>query len=49
MTAANNYKQQGVENILLQLHQYNLRSIGIGDAGTEGAELLKEMVMKMML
>ncbi|PZP51670.1 MAG: DNA polymerase III subunit delta [Pseudopedobacter saltans] len=48
-TAASNYKQNGIENILLQLHQYNLRSIGIHDSGTEGSELMKEMLMKMML
>ena len=49
MTAASNYKQNGLENILLQLHYYNLRSIGIQDSGTENHELMKEMLMKMML
>lgn len=38
----------GVEKILLLLHHYNLRSIGIQDSGTEDAELMKEMVVKMI-
>ena len=49
MTAASNYRYSGIENILLQLHQYNLRNIGIHDAGTDNAQLMKEMLMKMML
>ncbi len=44
-----NYGYDGVEKILLLLHHYNLKSIGIGDTGTPGAMLLKEMVVKMML
>lgn len=39
---------QGVEKILLLLHHYNLRSIGINDSGTADADLLKEMVVKMV-
>jgi len=39
----------GVENALLMLHQYNLRSLGVYDAGTEDASLMKEMVVKIML
>lgn len=46
--AAKNYGIQGIENILLQLHRYNLRSIGIDDAGTSDADLMKEMLVKMM-
>jgi DNA polymerase-3 subunit delta len=30
------------------LHEYNLRSIGINDGGTEDSSLLKEMVVKMI-
>jgi DNA polymerase-3 subunit delta len=48
MMAARNYNYQGIEKILLLLHQYNLRSLGIRDAGTDDAELLKEMIVKMM-
>jgi len=48
LEAARNYTYSGVEQILLLLHQYNLRSVGVQDAGTEGASLLKEMVYKMI-
>lgn len=47
MAAAKNYGYEGVEKTLLLLHQYNLRSIGIHDGGTEDASLMKEMVAKM--
>jgi DNA polymerase-3 subunit delta len=39
---------EGVEKILLLFHEYNLRSIGIHDAGTSDADLMKEMVVKMV-
>lgn len=45
--AAKVYDYQGVERILLLLHQYNLKNIGINNAGTEDGSLLKEMVCKM--
>jgi DNA polymerase-3 subunit delta len=48
MLTARNYGYDGVEAALLLLHQYNLKSIGIGDPGTEDGSLLKEMVAKMM-
>ncbi|RYY21778.1 MAG: DNA polymerase III subunit delta, partial [Chitinophagaceae bacterium] len=48
MLTAKNYGFNGTENALLLLHHYNLRSIGIHDAGTTDASLLKEMVVKMM-
>ncbi|MBC7934621.1 MAG: DNA polymerase III subunit delta [Rhizobacter sp.] len=44
-----NYGYTGVEKLLLLLHHYNLRSIGIGDSGSSGPMLMKEMVAKMML
>lgn len=46
MAALNIYKYAGIEKILLLLHHYNLRSIGVKDAGTDDADLLKELVMK---
>ncbi len=46
--AARLYSQSGVEKTLLLLHQYNLKSLGIGDNGTEDAALLKEMVVKIV-
>jgi DNA polymerase-3 subunit delta len=49
MQAAQNYSYSGVEKILLLLHHYNLRSIGIDDAGTSDAMLMKEMVAKMIM
>jgi DNA polymerase-3 subunit delta len=48
-SAISNYKYEGIEKILLLLHQYNLRSIGVNDSGTDNADLLKELVMKMAL
>jgi DNA polymerase-3 subunit delta len=48
LAAAKNYNYSGIEKILLLLHQYNLRSIGIHDAGTEDASLLKELVIKIL-
>lgn len=47
MQAANLYSYAGVEKVLLLLHQYNLKSIGVNDSGTTDASLLKEMVVKM--
>ena len=49
MAAAKRYDYRGVENILLLLHQYNLRSIGIHDSGTSDASLMKELIVKMMV
>jgi len=42
------YSYNGVEQALLLLHEYNLRSIGVNDKGTSDASLLKEMVVKIM-
>jgi DNA polymerase III subunit delta len=48
LLAAKNYSFPEVEKAILLLHQYNLRSLGIRDAGTEDASLLKEMVYKII-
>jgi DNA polymerase III subunit delta len=48
MQAARLYTYSGVEKVLLLLHRYNLKSIGVGSSNTEDASLLKEMVVKMM-
>ena len=48
MQAANIYNYAGVEKILLLLHQYNLKSLGVHDAGNSDASLLKEMVVKIV-
>ena len=49
LQAAQQYSAATIERILLLLHEYNLRSIGIRDAGTSDGELLKEMVVKMIM
>jgi DNA polymerase III subunit delta len=48
LAAAQRYDYPGIERLLLLLHEYNLRSVGIHDSGTGDAELMKEMVFKMM-
>lgn len=48
MGAARRYDYNGVERILLLLHEYNLRSVGVHDGGTGDAGLLKEMAVKFM-
>jgi len=48
LAAAKAYGLQGIEKILLLLLEYNLRSIGIKDSGTNDSDLLKEMVVKMV-
>ncbi|MER3498479.1 MAG: DNA polymerase III subunit delta [Chitinophagaceae bacterium] len=42
------YDYPQVEQALLLLSEYNLKSIGINNAGTPEASLLKEMVVKML-
>lgn len=49
LQASRTYGFAGVEKILLLLHQYNLKSIGINAAQVEDDELMKEMVVKMMM
>ena len=44
-----NYGLQGVEQILLLLHQYNLKSIGIGEGSNNKETIWREMLAKMML
>ncbi len=48
LQASQRYTHGQIEKLILLLHQYNLRSIGIGDGGTPDAQLLKEMVVKIM-
>lgn len=48
IAASRNYQHQGVEKILLLLHHYNLRSLGVYDAGTSDAGLMKELAVKIM-
>lgn len=46
---ASAYGYDGVQSALLLMHHYNLRSVGVGDVGTEDGSLLKEMIYKMMM
>lgn len=46
--AAGKYSRVGTDRVLLILHEYNLRSLGVNDPGTPHPELLKEMIMKML-
>ena len=48
LQAANRYSLNSIEKNLVLLMQYNLKSIGIDDAGTEDALLLKELLVKMI-
>lgn len=48
METIHNYGYDGIERILLLLHQYNLKGVGVGNAGTSDAALMKEMVVKMI-
>lgn len=49
LAAVKNYQFNGIEKILLLLHQYNLRSVGINDNNTADAELMKELIVKIMV
>ena len=50
LQASKMFSHREIEKILLLLHQYNLKSIGINSAGkTENDALLKEMVIKMIM
>lgn len=46
--AAKKYGLQGVEKNIVLLHEYNLKSIGINNATTDGSELLKELLVRMI-
>lgn len=48
LAAARVYGASHVEKTILLLQQYNLKSIGIDNAGTPEVELLKEMMVKIM-
>lgn len=48
LKAAEMYTYPQLETALLLLHDYNLKSVGINNIGTEDASLLKEMLVKMI-
>ena len=47
--AARVYSAQAVEKNILLLNQYNLKSIGVDNAGADDGQLLKELIVKMMV
>ncbi len=49
IAAAKLYAYPGVEQALLLLHEYNLKSVGVNNSGTSDASLLKELVVKMII
>lgn len=49
IAASRKYGYEGTERALLLLHKYNLKSVGVGDSGTEDASLLKELAVKVMV
>jgi DNA polymerase-3 subunit delta len=48
LSAAGKFQYEEIEKLLLLLYEYNLRNLGVNDAGTDDAELMKEMVVKMI-
>ncbi len=48
LQTAMKYSSGEIEKLILLLHQYNLKGIGVNDAGNTDAMLLKEMVVKMI-
>ena len=48
LKAAKNYGFSGIENSLLLLHHYNLKSVGVGVVNTDDGALMKELVVKLM-
>ena len=48
LQTATKFGNQEIEKVLLLLHQYNLKGIGINDSGSTDAMLLKEMAVKMI-
>ncbi|MEO6220105.1 MAG: DNA polymerase III subunit delta [Ginsengibacter sp.] len=44
-----NYSYNCVEQVLMLLHEYNLKSVGIRNAGIADASLMKEMAAKIIL
>lgn len=46
--ASKKYSPAAVEKAILLLHQYNLKSVGVNDAGTSDGLLLKELIVKII-
>jgi DNA polymerase-3 subunit delta len=48
IAATRHYGYSKIEHILLLIHEYNLRVLGINDASNTDSDLLKELVIKIM-
>jgi DNA polymerase-3 subunit delta len=48
LQTATRFSNEEVEKLILLLHQYNLKGLGINDPGNSDAMLMKEMVVKMI-
>ena len=48
LVAAKKYGFAGIENAILLLHHYNLKSVGVGTVNTEDGALMKELVVKLL-
>jgi DNA polymerase III subunit delta len=48
LLAAKNYGFNGIENAILLLHHYNLKSVGVGVINVEDSSLMKELVAKLV-
>jgi len=48
LVAAKKYGLAGIENALLLLHHYNLKSVGVGTVNAEDGALMKELVVKLL-
>jgi DNA polymerase-3 subunit delta len=49
VTALQRYNAADVENVLLLLHHYNLKSLGINKSDIEDAELMRELIVKIII
>jgi DNA polymerase-3 subunit delta len=48
ISTSTKFSSSEIEKLLLLLYEYNLRNLGVNDGGTDDAELLKEMIVKMI-
>jgi DNA polymerase-3 subunit delta len=46
--AAKAFNYEETEKVLLLLHSYNLKSVGVNNSGTDESSLMKELVIKMI-
>lgn len=49
ISTSTKFSYSEIEKLLLLLYEYNLRNLGVNDGGTDDADLMKEMVVKMIV